>query len=218
MADLVGLGDLLDREQQATALASILRHNDRRAAAAAAPVFRGYALADEPGLVLASYPDGNRPPRPFPYFSEVWTGLEYTLATALVQAGRPDQAEQVVADVRQRYDGIRRNPYDEIECGHHYVRAMASWGTFLAWSGIRYDGVERTLYCGERGAPITGQRFFATGAGYGLVTFSPGAAEIEVRAGSMTLDRLLVGGAAGALAEPVELTAGDRLRVPLSSS
>ena len=49
------------------------------------------------------------------------------------------EAERVVAAIRQRYDGNKRNPFDEAECGHHYARAMISWGLINAWSGFDYD-------------------------------------------------------------------------------
>lgn len=45
-----------------------------------------------------------------------------------------------IKDIRDRYDGLKRNPFDEAECGHHYARAMASWAGILAWTGQQYDG------------------------------------------------------------------------------
>ena len=63
----------------------------------------------------------------------MWTGIEYTAAIGLLQVGRVADAEKVVGAVRDRYDGVRRNPFDEVECGHHYVRSMAAWGLVEAW-------------------------------------------------------------------------------------
>ncbi|MGE5529151.1 MAG: hypothetical protein ACM3X6_08415, partial [Patescibacteria group bacterium] len=45
----------------------------------------------------------------------------------------------IVKAVRDRHDGYRRNPWDEVECGHHYARSMASWALLTALSGFRYD-------------------------------------------------------------------------------
>mgnify|MGYP007030124837 CR=1 FL=1 len=59
-------------------------------------------------------------------------------------------AVRTVADVRARHDGRRRNPFSEPECGHHYARAMASWGVLLAWTGQRYDAVAGELHLGRR--------------------------------------------------------------------
>ena len=54
--------------------------------------FRSYALADEAGLVIAAYPRGDRPERPFPYCNEVWSGLEYTAAVGMLQEGQREAA------------------------------------------------------------------------------------------------------------------------------
>lgn len=58
----------------------------------------------EAGMLNASYPHGGRPARPFPYWAEVWPGLEYTAAIGYILDGRLAEAESVVADVRQRSD------------------------------------------------------------------------------------------------------------------
>jgi len=133
MATLSGLTIPLDPEHVATAFRSIARYNHRTDFHDHVNVMRSYALGDESGLLNASYPHGGRPKRPFPYWAEVWAGLEYTAALGLLTIGEHDLALRTVADVRARYDGTRRNPFDEVECGHHYVRSMASWGLIEAW-------------------------------------------------------------------------------------
>ena len=50
------------------------------------------------------------------------------------------QGLEVIENVRRRYDGERRNAWNEAECGHHYARALASWTPLLALSGFHYDG------------------------------------------------------------------------------
>ena len=52
-------------------------------------------------------------------------------------AGNFAAAEQVVRDIRDRYDGKKRNPFDETECGHHYVRAMAAWSVLKAFETFK---------------------------------------------------------------------------------
>ena len=76
---------------------------------------------------MCTYDADKRPTRPFPYFSEVMTGFEYTAATGLLQVGAADEGLEIIRSIRDRYDGGKRNPFDEAECGHHYARAMASW-------------------------------------------------------------------------------------------
>jgi len=133
MATLAGLRTGLQPEHVSRALDSIDRYNHRSEFHGHFNHLRTYALADEAGLLNCTFPHGSRPERPFPYCNEVWTGLEYSAAIGLLLDGRTDEALRVVRDARSRYDGRRRNPFNEVECGHHYVRSMASWGLVEAW-------------------------------------------------------------------------------------
>ncbi len=96
-------------------------------------------LNDEKGLVLCSWPKGGRPKFPFVYSDEVWTGIEYQVAAHLIYEGCIDEGLLLVKAVRDRHDGFKRNPWDEVECGHHYARAMASWAVLIALSGFKCD-------------------------------------------------------------------------------
>ena len=73
------------------------------------------------------------------------TGFEYTAAVGMLYEGMTDEGLQSIRDIRARYDGLKRNPFDEAECGHHYARAMASWAAVLALTGFRYSAVTREL-------------------------------------------------------------------------
>ena len=73
------------------------------------------------------------PTKPFPYYGENMTGFEYVVAANLAQRGAFAAAEKVVRDIRSRYDGRKRNPFDEAECGHHYARALAAWSVLRAF-------------------------------------------------------------------------------------
>lgn len=133
MAVLAGLDTGLSDVHVTSALLAIVEHNRRADFYDHTNHLRSYALADEAGVLNGSYPRGGRPARPFPYCDEVWTGTEYTAALGLLVDGHRDLALKIVEDVRARYDGRRRNPFDEVECGHHYVRSMASWGLVEAY-------------------------------------------------------------------------------------
>lgn len=133
MATLSGLTVPLKPVNVETALDSVNRYNFREHFHDHFNHLRTFALNDEAGLVNCSYPRGQRPARPYPYCNEVWTGVEYSAAVALATAGRTDAALRIVEAIRARYDGRRRNPFDEVECGRHYVRSMASWGLIEAW-------------------------------------------------------------------------------------
>ncbi|QDP98577.1 hypothetical protein FOE78_04450 [Microlunatus elymi] len=132
------------------ALASIVRHNHRDGFTDQVNHLRTYATADERGMINCSFPRGDRPERPFPYCYEVWTGQEYSLAVGLAVEGELDAAAAVVADARDRHDGRSRNPFNETECGNHYVRSMASFGLLHAWSGAVVDATSDRLTVAAR--------------------------------------------------------------------
>ncbi|MFZ5518776.1 MAG: GH116 family glycosyl-hydrolase [Candidatus Zhuqueibacterota bacterium] len=186
-AFVLGLGYVLDPTHVRTALKSIYDHNFRRELDDFANVQRVYALNDEAGLLLCSWPDGNRPRLPFVYSDEVWTGIEYQVAASLIYAGYVKEGLEIVEAVRNRHDGLRRNPWDEFECGHHYARAMASWAVLLALSGYVYDGVAQTMSF----APAIHQEDFATfwscGDGWGNFSLNETGASLRTEFGGVTL-------------------------------
>ena len=78
----------------------------------------------------------------------------------------------VIKGARDRYDGINRppiprNPWNEIECGGHYARAMSSWSILLALSGYEYDGPARVLKFAPRITPGNFKAFFCGPEGWG---------------------------------------------------
>jgi non-lysosomal glucosylceramidase len=177
MAHICGLGYLADPDQIKTALTSIMRYNFRTSLWGHFNHMRSYALADEAALLMASYPHGNRPTRPFPYFNEVMTGFEYTAAVHMLYEGQPDGL-RVIEAIRARYDGRRRNPFDEAECGHHYARAMASWAAVLALTGFRWSGVEGALSFAASAVPST--YFWSTGYAWGTLAQTPSGPHTDV--------------------------------------
>jgi len=187
LTHLCGLGHLLDPEHIRTTLGSILRYNHRAAMTGHFNPMRSYALGAEAGLLVASYPHGNRPDRPFPYYDEVWTGLEYTAAVGMIYEGMRAEGIGVIETVRNRFDGRRRNPFDEAECGHHYARAMASWGAVPALTGFGYDGVERSMRFAAAAEPQTW--FWSNGAAWGTVTQRPvtSGAQVTLEVGEGTV-------------------------------
>jgi hypothetical protein len=166
-AEVVGLGKLLDSNHVHAALLSIFGYNFHRDLATHESCQRTYALNDEGGLLACTWPFGGRPRYPFPYADEVWTGIEYQVAGHLIYEGLVDEGRAVVDAVRSRYDGARRNPWDEFECGHHYARALASWSVLLALSGFHYRAPEGWLEFGPRVNPDDFRCFFSVGTGWG---------------------------------------------------
>jgi len=130
-AHLAGLGYLLQPDYVRRTLNAIFTNNFKRSLADQVNVARTYALGDEPGLVICTWPRGGRPEMPFPYFGEVWTSFEYLLAASLIYEDMVEPAIELVRAARSRHDGKKRNPWDEPECGRHYVRPMAAWSLIL---------------------------------------------------------------------------------------
>lgn len=139
-AHVAGLGYVLPVEHVRSAIQAVFGHNFRADLSNHESVQRVYALNDEAGLLLCTWPNGKREAYPFPYSDEVWTGIEYQVAAHLIYEGFVEEGLTLVAAVRDRHDGLARNPWNEFECGNHYARAMASWSLLLAMSGQQYDG------------------------------------------------------------------------------
>jgi hypothetical protein len=162
-----GLGRYLPQERVRSALGAIYRHNFMPDFRNFSNAQRTYALGDEKGLLLCSWPKGGRPPLPFVYSDEVWTGIEYQVASHLIYEGLVEQGLSVVRAVRDRYDGRRRNPWDEVECGHHYARAMSSWGVLLALGGAAYSGPEMRMGFDPKVAADDFRTVWTSGSGWG---------------------------------------------------
>lgn len=167
-AHVCDLGYLVNPNHVRTTLQSIMKYNYRVSLEDHFNCMRTFALGDESALLMASYPDG-RPGNPFPYFSEVMTGFEYTAAIGMLYEGQSDDGLRCIKSIRDRYDGRKRNPYDEAECGHHYGRAMTSWAAVLALTGFHYSGVDRVLTL----APHDGRAFWSNGYAYGTIEQKP---------------------------------------------
>lgn len=145
LCDVGGLGPLLAPDNLRTTLQSIYRYNYKPTLIGHDNVERTFALNEEGAVVVCDYGKAERPRIPFPYFAETFTGLEYTAAALMMSWGMVEQGVEIVATTRARFDGEKRNPWDEAECGHHYARAMSSWSTVLALSGFRYSGSSHSV-------------------------------------------------------------------------
>ncbi len=144
MAHICGLGYLVDPAKVRTTLQSIMKYNYLSDFSAHFNNMRSYVMGAEAGLLMASWPKG-RLETPFPYFPEAMTGFEYTAAVGMLYEGMQSDGLKCFRAVRERFDGMKRNPFDEPECGHYYARSMASWAGMLALSGFHYSGVEKSM-------------------------------------------------------------------------
>lgn len=132
MAHLWDLGDLAEKDNLKTTCRSIMKYNFMPDFTHHFNNMRTYCAGEEAGLLMGSWPRG-REKIPFPYFGEVMTGFEYVAAAEMIFQGLDNDAVKVVKAIRDRHEGLKRNPFNEPECGHNYARSMASWNCLLAW-------------------------------------------------------------------------------------
>ncbi|MCY3867484.1 MAG: GH116 family glycosyl-hydrolase [Chloroflexi bacterium] len=197
LAHVSGLGYLVNADHVKRTLDSIMRHNFKETMYGHFNHMRSYVLNDESALLMATYPRGDRPARPFPYYNEVMTGFEYTAAIGMLYEGDIENGLKCIAAIRDRYDGQKRNPFDEAECGHHYARAMVSWAAILALTGFQYSAVDQRI---RFAAPDTSRRtFWSSGYAWGSCALSPagdGACDVKfsVRGGEITFSEFALTG------------------------
>ena len=183
MAHVCGLGYLHEARKVQKAMKAIVKYNFRTSLHGHFNHLRTFAFNDEAGLLMGSYPRGDRPHSPFPYCNELMTGFEYTAATGLLYEGEIDAGLRCIEAVRSRYDGKKRNPFDEAECGHHYARAMAAWSAVLGLTGFHYSAVTGEMSFKYPEANRT-QWFFSTGEAWGTVRIAQsgrGGAKVTLR-------------------------------------
>jgi non-lysosomal glucosylceramidase len=211
LAEVAGLGALVDPAHCRKTLASIYRYNHKRNLYDHDSVQRIFALNDEAAIIICDYGKGTRPHIPFPYWAEVMTGFEYSAATHMMYAGMVKEGVECVENIRARYDGERRNPWNEAECGHHYARAMAAWSGVLALSGFRYDGAMKEVEALPRWKAPAFQSIWMTATGWGMFQQSAGKTTLHVLSGRLPLRSAIVpNGAASATLDgqkvPVKVT------------
>jgi uncharacterized protein (DUF608 family) len=167
LAAVAGLGPLVSSHNIRTTMESIYRYNYKSSLVDHECVQRTYALNEEAALMVCDYGRGERPHVPFPYFAEAWTGTEYLVASLLFYVEMIEAGIHVVTSARARYDGRKRNPWDEEECGHHYARAMSSWSTVVMLSGFHYAGDSAAITVMPRLQNRVFRSFWSTARGWG---------------------------------------------------
>ncbi|HEY3331736.1 MAG TPA: GH116 family glycosyl-hydrolase [Capsulimonadaceae bacterium] len=215
MAIVCGLGQLGDPAHMKTTLESIYRYNYMPSFRSHFNHMRTFVLGDEAATLMATYPRGNRPKRPFPYFSEVMTGFEYTAAVGMLQFGMEEEGLTLIRAIRDRYEGQKRNPFDEAECGHHYARAMASWSALLTLTGFDYDATTATITFAR--AKSQTQWFWSSGNAWGTVAQTPEASgtaiTLRILGGETPISTVALTGDGGATVADVTWDTVDGAKV-----
>ncbi len=198
-AHQLDLDYILPEEHVRTTLRSIVRHNFRQGFHDWVPEERAFADGDDAGLLNLTWPHGGRPDVPTRYWDEVWTGTEYQVAAHCIMEGLVDEGMRVAAAARDRYSGEKRNPYNDIECGDHYARAMSGWTILDALSGYRYNAATGSLSFSPASSPDltdasgTLRAPFVTASGWGqFERASDGAVTLTALHGDIRIRSLTI--------------------------
>ncbi|MGN6643587.1 MAG: GH116 family glycosyl-hydrolase [Verrucomicrobiota bacterium] len=220
----VGLPRVFPERETRTALGSIWRYNFAPVVGPYREAYkpgRWYAMPGEAGLLMCTFPrtdwdytqaKGNGAEWAAGYFNECMNGFEYQVAGHMLWEGMITEGLAVTRAVHDRYHASRRNPWNEVECGDHYVRSMASYGVYLAACGFEYHGPNAHLGFAPKLAPENFKSAFTSAAGWG--TFSQKidsgklTAAIVVRWGQLRLKTLSLTLAEGMSNSSVKLLLG----------
>jgi uncharacterized protein (DUF608 family) len=179
IAAVCGVGEVLDPAKVASHLRAVHKHNLRKDLwAHANPQRPSFACGRDGGLLLCTWPRGGQLSLPFVYSDEVWTGIEYQVASHLMLTGHVEEGLVIVRAARDRHDGRIRNPFDEYECG-----------MLQGLSGARYDAIEKVLFMSPT---VSGdfKSFLSTATGYGTIGVSDGKPFCNVVAGEIPYQRI----------------------------
>ena len=193
LAEVCGLPGPMDEAKVTSHLNSVYTYNlKHNLTDHVNPQRPSFALGTDGGLLLCTWPKGGQLTLPFVYSNEVWTGIEYQVASHLMYMGEVEKGLDIVRTCRDRYDGQVRNPFNEYECGHWYARAMSSYALMDGITGVRYDAVDHVLYINSKVGDFTG--FLSTETGFGNVGLKDGKPFINVAYGQIDVKKAMVAG------------------------
>ena len=213
-AHQLDLGYILPEDHVRTALRNVVRHNLRTGFHDFDHPYRVFADGDDTGLLMCTWPHGGRPDVPTRYCDEVWTGSEYQVAAHCLYEGLTDESMSVLQGLWARYDGTRRNPFNPIECGDHYIRNAAGWSVLEALTGYRHNAITKAITF----APLhlarqadTWSFPFVTSTGWATATYTAGTLLLACQSGYLDLATVHVDGKAHQV--NAHLTQGSQLKL-----
>ena len=184
---LFGIGEILDAQQVKSTLLAIVRYNFFEKIGKNINPYRNFALENESGTVMCTYPHGKQY-QGIPYGEECMTGFEWALASHLVCIGELEKAEMIINAIRDRYDGKKRNPWNEIECGSNYARSMAAYAMLQSYSGFSCDMTEKRIGFAPK---ISGDFscFWSIGKVWGSYSRTADGQQITIGGGEVELEK-----------------------------
>lgn len=186
-AAILGVDGVFEPQKKKKALESLYKNNYKPSMRDVTNTWRNFAINDERGTVICSYPEGVKNPAiPIPYCEETMTGFEYALAGLMIAEGMEKEGATLVEAIRDRYDGEKRNPWNEIECGSNYARSMASYALMPIYSGFTFDMCEKRIGF----APVVNGAWtylWSVGTSWGTVRRTNGKLTLSVSGNALKL-------------------------------
>lgn len=196
-AHQVGLGYIYPEENVKSTIHSIWKYNW---APDVAPYnekykpFRWFISPGQAGLFTCTWPKSEYMPEGTMYKNEIWTGIEYQVAANLINEDYVTEGLAICRAIHDRYQPGFLNPYNEIECGDHYARAMASWGVYLALAGFKYNGPNGILGFAPKMTPKDFRAVFTFAEGWGSLSqkrsWGKQVEKLEIHKGKVKLNEL----------------------------
>ena len=221
----VGLPRVLPKDQTVAALKALWRYNftpDVGPYREQYPTGRWYAMPGEAGLLMCTFPKGgegeargDKPTHGFAgYLNECMNGFEYQAAGHMIAEGLVQEGLAVTRAIHDRYHPSRRNPYNEVECGDHYARSMASYGVYVSLSGFEYHGPKERIGFAPKISPEEFRAAFIAAEGWGTFqqTIRDGrqAVTLSVASGFLRLQTVSLETSAGHQPAKVQVTRGNQ--------
>ncbi|HEY3412711.1 MAG TPA: GH116 family glycosyl hydrolase [Armatimonadota bacterium] len=175
---LMGVGPGMPDKRVVAALTAIVRRN----------------FTPEQGLVNASFPDAR--PAYFATYQNAqatanWTGIEYAVASMLIDYGLVAEGRRIVESVHQRYLRAGRI-WNHTECGDHYYRAMSSWAVLLAATGFKVDASVGMLTIAPPRRQAEIRAPWVSSTAWGAMVQKPRRLDVSLHSGELALERLRV--------------------------
>jgi uncharacterized protein (DUF608 family) len=222
----VGLPRVLPKAETVSALKSLWRYNFTPDVGPYRAVYkpgRWYAMAGEGGLLMCTFPrrdwdfaqaKGKGSEWAAGYFDECMNGFEYQVAGHMLWEGLTMEGLAIARMLHDRYHASRRNPWNEVECGDHYARSMASHGVYLAACGFNYHGPRGYIGFAPRLTPEDFKCAFTSAEGWGTYSQKRDArsskCEILLRWGRLKLNTVSLALAENVLAGRVHVKLNRR--------
>ena len=215
----LGLPRILPADKTRTALESIWKYNFSPDAGTYFQTKHGgrqFVNPGDMGLIMCTFPrtdwdynkasGGDAAHGGFAtYFIETWTGNEYQVANHMFWEGMTEKALAVVRAIHERYAAVKRNPWNEVECGDHYSRATAGHGPFLGACGFSHHGPKGEIGFAPKLTPGNFRAPFIACEGWGTYAQTIGggkmSASVELKSGQLKVRKLTLADAPGSNAD-----------------